>query len=78
MVAVWLLETTAGGVAGPNATAYWVALVDAAQLRVAVTATPVALLTGAGVAGMVGSARVVKLQSGPLVDPLAPLATTCQ
>ena len=35
----------------PNATSYWVALVDAAQLRVGVADTPVAALTGVGPLG---------------------------
>ena len=61
-----------------TATVYCVALADAAQLSVGVTATPVAALTGLGVAGAAGAGAVVKLQTGPLVDPPAPLATTCQ
>ena len=39
----------------PNATLYCVALVDAAQLRVGVSDTPVAALTGVGPAGAVGA-----------------------
>ena len=63
----------------PNATLYCVALVDAAQLRVGVTDTPVAALTGVGPMGAVGAATaVVRFHTGPLVDPPAPLATIRQ
>jgi hypothetical protein len=58
---------------------YCVAFADAAQFRAIVVKTFVALFDGSGPAGTAGAgAAVVKLQIGPLVDPPAPFATTCQ
>ena len=62
----------------PNATSYCDAFADAVQLSVGVNSTPVAPLAGVGPAGAVGADTAVKLQTGPLVVPHGPFATTCQ
>ena len=62
----------------PNARLYCVAFADAPQPRVVETDTPLDPVAGVGTVGAVGAASVVKLQTGPLVDPPVPLATICQ
>ena len=56
-----------GGLVVLNATSYWVAFADAAQLRAGVNDTAVALLAGVGPAGTAGGGvgvSVVALAEG--------------